>query len=77
MEYCVGLDKAINQAGAVVTGFEQLLLADGLVAVVAVVGDVLQEVLVQRPRRRERGQAVGEQEPAALAVLLVVVLPRL
>ena len=59
------------------TSFEQLLLANGLVSVVSVIGDVLQQILVQRSGRREGREAVGEQEPASLAVLLVVVLPRL
>ena len=69
--------SSIKNTRTTFTCFQQLLLADGLVAIVAMVRDVLQEVLVQRLGRREGRQAVGHQEPASLAVLLVVVLPGL
>ena len=69
---CLSNDNVLS-----VTGFEQLLLAERLVSVVAVIGDVLQEILVKGPGGGESREAVGHEEPAPLAVLLVVVLPRL
>uniref|UniRef100_A0A6B0USL1 Putative secreted protein n=1 Tax=Ixodes ricinus TaxID=34613 RepID=A0A6B0USL1_IXORI len=57
---------------------QELLLAVPRVAVLtAVVGHVLEQVLVQLGGRREAAEAVGHEQPSPLPVHLVVVLPGL
>ncbi len=53
------------------------MLAEALESVVGVVADVLEQVLVEHFGGCEGAQAVGHEDPATLAVLHVLVPPRL